>query len=45
MTYSKDAVEAAIRQSRQKISKREAKMIHALLRGRHVDADDAHNVD
>lgn len=32
--YNEAAVEAAIRNSRQKISGREAKLIHALLKGR-----------
>ena len=33
-TYNREAVDAAIRQSRQPIDKREAAMIHALLKGR-----------
>lgn len=32
--YNKDAVDAAIRTSRQPISRREARLIHALLKGR-----------
>lgn len=32
--YNEEAVNRAIRSSRQKISGREAKLIHALLRGR-----------
>jgi ribosomal protein L7/L12 len=36
--YSKDAVDKAIKQSREPISKREAKLIHALLRGHQGNA-------
>jgi hypothetical protein len=33
-TYNKEAVDQAIKTSRQPISKKEARLIHALLKGR-----------
>jgi len=39
-TYNKEAVDQAIKTSRQPISKKEARLIHALLKGR-ID----HSVD
>tara|TARA_R100000234_G_scaffold120000_1_gene104776 strand:- start:2500 stop:2613 length:114 start_codon:yes stop_codon:yes gene_type:complete len=35
-TYNKEAVEKAIKTSRKPISKKEAKLIHALLKGRRL---------
>jgi len=38
-TYNKEAVEKAIKTSRKPINKKEAKLIHALLKGRRKDND------
>lgn len=47
MAYSRKAVEAAIASSNRagrRIRGREARMIHALLKGRQIDEDDLHAI-